>query len=90
MYMDYIFMYMSDLKKKKEKKKANDLDNWIIFHDSELLTPAIMGGGWGVKLFGIWDLGKIFGIWDLRLINLNMLSEIHILLIYKILDIGWQ
>ena len=46
----------------------------------------ILGFGiWGVKLFGIWDLGKIFGIWDLRLINLNMLSEIHILLIYKIL-----
>ena len=31
----------------------------------------ILGFGiWGVKLFGIWDLGKIFGIWDLRLINL--------------------
>ena len=29
-------------------------------------------GIWGVKLFGIWDLGKIFGIWDLRLINLNI------------------
>ena len=39
----------------------------------------ILGFGiWGVKLFGIWDLGKIFGIWDLRLINLNILSEIHI------------
>ena len=33
----------------------------------------------GVKLFGIWDLGKICGIWDLELINLNILSEIHIL-----------
>ena len=42
----------------------------------------------GVKLFGIWDLGKIFGIWDLRLINLNILSEIHILFIYETLDIG--
>ena len=49
----------------------------------------ILGFGiWGVKLFGIWDLGKIFGIWDLRLINLNILSEIHILFIYKTLDIG--
>ena len=45
-------------------------------------------GTWGVKLFGIWDLGKIFGIWDLRLINLNILSEIHILFIYVTLDIG--
>ena len=42
----------------------------------------------GVTLFGIWDLGKIFGIWDLRLINFNILSKIHILFIYKTLDIG--
>ena len=44
----------------------------------------------GVQLFGIWNLGKIFGIWDLRLINFIILSDIHILFIYKTLDIGWQ
>ena len=55
-------------------------------------------GIWGVKKFGIWDLGgkiiwdlgKIFGIWDLRLIKFNILFEIHILFIYKTLDIEWQ
>ena len=41
-----------------------------------------------MKLFGIWDLGKIFGIWDLRLINFSILSEIHVLFIYKTLYIG--
>ena len=45
-------------------------------------------GIWGVKLIGIWDLGKIFGIWDLRLINFSILSEMHILFIYKTLYIG--
>ena len=52
----------------------------------ELSTHTMRGGGvmvFGVKLFGIWG-----NIWDLRLINLNILSEIHILFIYKILDIG--
>ena len=55
---------------------------------------TVGGGGGGVMVFGIggvkifgiwdlggkiiWDLGKIFGIWDLRLINFNILSEIHI------------
>ena len=59
--------------------------------------PPMRGGGvlwylgfgiWGGKI--IWDLGKIFGIWDLRLMNFNIWSEIHILFIYKTLDIGWQ
>ena len=35
--------------------------------------------------FGIWGV-KLFGIWDLGLINHNILSEI--LFIYKTLDIG--
>ena len=56
------------------------------------------GGGvlWYLRGYKIWDLGFRgqnylgFGenIWDLRLIKFNILSEIHILFIYKTLDIG--